>query len=95
MAQKAEDHGLQVGEDRDVLASSVPGGRCGCTGVFYPWRKTDRTGSFLSDVFQKDETKAEILDSFIKQYYAGTPFIPGELMLQEELEDSRRYWRNG
>ena len=33
------------------------------------------------------ETKAEILDSFIKQYYAGTPFIPGELMLSEELED--------
>ena len=35
----------------------------------------------------KGETKAEILDSFIKQYYAGTPFIPGELMLQEELEE--------
>ena len=33
------------------------------------------------------QTKAEILDSFIKQYYAGTPFIPGELMLQEELEE--------
>ena len=33
------------------------------------------------------ESKGEILDSFIKQYYAGTPFIPGELMLQEEVED--------
>ena len=30
---------------------------------------------------------SEILDSFIKQYYAGTPYIPGELMLQEDVED--------
>ena len=35
----------------------------------------------------KGESTSEILNSFILQYYAGTPFIPGELMLQEEVED--------
>ena len=30
---------------------------------------------------------AQILLDFVKQFYAGTPFIPRELMLQEEIED--------
>ncbi len=33
------------------------------------------------------EKLAEILGSFVKQFYAGTPFIPKELMLQTEIED--------
>mgnify|MGYP000621122843 CR=1 FL=1 len=33
------------------------------------------------------ETKAEILSSFIKQFYAGTPYIPGQIMLPEEIPD--------
>ncbi len=32
--------------------------------------------------------KADILQDFVKQFYAGTPFIPRELMLQYEIEDS-------
>ena len=28
-----------------------------------------------------------MLLDFVKQFYAGTPFIPRELMLQEEIED--------
>ncbi|NBJ91859.1 excinuclease ABC subunit UvrC [Parablautia muri] len=31
--------------------------------------------------------RAQILLDFVKQFYAGTPFIPRELMLQEEIED--------
>lgn len=31
--------------------------------------------------------KAGILENFVKQFYAGTPFIPRELMLQYEIED--------
>jgi len=31
--------------------------------------------------------KPQILEDFIKQFYAGTPFIPRELMLQYEIED--------
>lgn len=32
-------------------------------------------------------TRAQVLLDFVKQFYAGTPFIPKELMLQEEIED--------
>ena len=32
--------------------------------------------------------KADILQDFVKQFYAGTPFIPRELMLQYEIQDS-------
>ncbi len=31
--------------------------------------------------------KSQILLDFVKQFYAGTPFIPRELILQEEIED--------
>lgn len=34
------------------------------------------------------ESKAEILNSFVKQFYAGTPFVPHEIWVQEELEDA-------
>lgn len=34
------------------------------------------------------ESKAEILNSFAKQFYAGTPFVPHEIWVQEELEDA-------
>lgn len=33
------------------------------------------------------QANAEILSSFIKQYYSGVPFIPREIMLQTEIED--------
>jgi excinuclease ABC subunit C len=34
-----------------------------------------------------EEKEPEILDSFVKQFYAGTPFIPRELWLQYPLDD--------
>jgi len=34
-----------------------------------------------------DEEKKEILAAFLKQFYAGTPYIPRELMVQYELEE--------
>lgn len=34
------------------------------------------------------EDGRQILTSFVKQFYAGTPFVPRELWMQEELDDS-------
>lgn len=34
------------------------------------------------------EDRQQILTSFVKQFYAGTPFVPRELWVQTELEDS-------
>ena len=33
------------------------------------------------------KTKSELLSTFMKQFYAGTPFIPGEIMTHEEVEE--------
>ena len=33
------------------------------------------------------ESRGEILDGFVKQYYAGTPFIPREVWLQYPIEE--------
>ena len=30
----------------------------------------------------------EVLESFVKQFYSGTPFIPGEIMLETYIKDS-------
>ncbi len=42
-------------------------------------------------------TKPQILGDFVKQFYAGTPFIPRELMLQYEIEDTEllEKWLSG
>ena len=34
-----------------------------------------------------NDTRSQIIQEFIKQYYSGTPFIPKELMIQEEIEE--------
>lgn len=35
-----------------------------------------------------DDRKEEILTTFLKQFYAGTPYIPRELMIQYEIEEA-------
>lgn len=34
-----------------------------------------------------EKDKSQILTSFVKQFYAGTPFLPKELWIQQEIED--------
>lgn len=75
-------------EDRDILAVATDR-EDAVVQVFFirGGRLIGRDHFYLK--IQKDELKANIIDSFIKQYYAGTPFIPGILMVQEPLEDSK------
>ena len=35
-----------------------------------------------------DETRTDIMSTFIKQFYSGTPFIPREILLQESITES-------
>ena len=74
------------GEDRDVLAVASQE-EDAVVQVFFirGGRLIGRDHFYLR--ISKGESTSEILNSFILQYYAGTPFIPGELMLQEEVED--------
>lgn len=34
------------------------------------------------------EDEGQILNSFVKQFYAGTPFVPHEIWVQQEIEDA-------
>lgn len=74
------------GEDRDVLAVASQE-EDAVVQVFFirGGRLIGRDHFYLR--ISKGERASEILNSFILQYYAGTPFIPGELMLQDEVED--------
>ncbi|MBQ8184359.1 MAG: excinuclease ABC subunit UvrC [Lachnospiraceae bacterium] len=75
-------------EDKDILALASEG-EDAVVQVFFV-----RDGRLIGrDHFclhiSENEPAGEILNSFIKQFYAGTPFIPRELMIQEEIEDAR------
>ena len=74
------------GEDRDVLAVASEE-EDAVVQVFFirGGRLIGRDHFYLR--IAKGDSVPDILDSFIKQYYAGTPYIPGELMLQDEVED--------
>ena len=74
------------GEDRDILAVAKDS-EDAVVQVFFirGGRLIGRDHFFLRNA--SDSTKEELLTSFIKQFYAGSPFIPGELMLHEELKE--------
>lgn len=74
------------GDDRDVLAVAA-GEEDAVAQVFFirSGRLIGRDHFYLRTA--EGETEGDILLSFIKQFYAGTPYIPGELMLSEEIEE--------
>jgi len=75
------------GEDKDVIAAAIDA-TDGVVQVFFirDGRLIGRDHFYLK--VAESDTKEEILTTFIKQFYAGTPFIPRELMLQYEIEEA-------
>ena len=81
--QKITDH---PGEDKDIIAAAMENDDA-VVQVFFV-----RDGKLIGrDHFYMKtapgENRSGMLSSFLKQFYAGTPFIPREIMLQEEIED--------
>lgn len=74
------------GEDRDILAAASEGEDAVVQVFFIRGGRLIGRDHFYLRISNGEKT-ADILDSFIKQYYAGTPYIPGELMIQEEIKD--------
>ncbi|MDD6441501.1 MAG: excinuclease ABC subunit UvrC [bacterium] len=73
-------------EDRDVIAL-VKEKEDAIVQVFFIRNgKLIGRDHFYLKVAEGDEEK-DILESFIKQFYAGTPYIPAELMLQMEIDE--------
>ena len=82
--QKINDTG---GDDRDIIALAKAGDEA-VVAIFFI-----RNGKLLGrDHFHMggigDSEKSEILMDFVKQFYMGTPFIPKEILLQEEVSDT-------
>jgi excinuclease ABC subunit C len=74
------------GEDRDVVALAVDRDDAVAQVFFIRDGKLIGREHFYLRV-AAGEAKTDVLQSFLKQFYAGTPFIPGELMLPEEVEE--------
>ena len=90
--QKITDTGSL--EDRDIIAAAVSGKKAVVQVFFVREGKLTGRDHFRMDLGEGEEEKetdnaarAEILENFIKQFYAGTPFIPRELLIPEEIPD--------
>ncbi len=74
------------GEDKDVIALAKDD-RDAVVQVFFvrDGRLIGREHFYVT--INVGDTTQQILTSFIKQFYAGTPFIPKEVMLQTKIEE--------
>lgn len=72
--------------DRDILAYSFDGPDAVVQVFFIRQGKLlGREHFHLTTAI--NHNGGELLSSFIKQYYAGTPYIPRELLVEKEIED--------
>ncbi len=79
-----------VGENKDILGIAMERENMDADAVVQTFfirdgRLIGREHFYMTHVGGR--APAEILSEFIKQFYAGTPFIPRELMLPEDIED--------
>lgn len=74
------------GEDRDIIVLAMDD-RDAVVQVFFvrQGRLIGREHFHLT--IGAEDTPREVMSVFIRQYYAGTPFIPREIMLQTEIDD--------
>lgn len=79
-------------EDRDIIAAAMDESldlkeQDAVVQVFFmrSGRMIGRDHFYLR--VARGDTRSQVLSSFLKQYYAGTPFIPREIMLQTDIED--------
>ena len=84
--QKITDSGQ---EDRDIIAYAADGGDAVVQIFFMREGKLIGRDNFHLSVGEGDGP-AQIMTNFVKQFYAGTPFIPRALMLQHGLEENEQ-----
>ena len=74
------------GEDKDVIALAADEEDAVVQVFFIRDGKMIGRDHFYLRI-AADTSSSQVLLNFVKQFYAGTPFIPRELMLQEEIEE--------
>ncbi|SHM27301.1 Excinuclease ABC subunit C [Anaerosporobacter mobilis DSM 15930] len=86
MAQKQKITNMSNQEDKDIIAFARAGDEA-VVQVFFirNGKLIGREHYHLTGV--ENDTREGVMTSFVKQFYAGTPFIPRELLLQEDLEE--------
>lgn len=85
VAQKQKITGNR-GEEKDVLACYLEGSDAVVQSFFIREGKMIGRDDFHMTI-DKDETPAQVMNGFVKQFYAGTPYIPVEIHLPVEIED--------
>ncbi len=81
--QKADDADNM---DRDIIAFATAGNEAVAQVFFVRQGKmVGREHFYLTGV--ENETRPAIMTNFIKQFYSGTPYVPKELLLSEEVEE--------
>ena len=75
------------GEDKDIIAMASDEEDAVVQVFFIRDGKLIGRDHFHVRVGSED-TRSQVLAEFLKQFYAGTPFIPKEIMLQEEIEEA-------
>lgn len=73
--------------DRDIIAYAMEGNDAVVQVFFIRRGKVLGREHFHVELAPLD-TGRDVLTNFIKQYYAGSPYVPKELLLQEEIDDS-------
>ncbi len=74
------------GEDKDVIALAADDRDAVVQVFFIRGGKLIGREHFYVRIANEDTT-SQVLTSFVKQFYAGTPYLPKEIMLQEKVED--------
>lgn len=75
------------GDDQDVIALARDDGDAIAQVFFIRGGKLIGRDHFYLKA-AGGESDGDVLQSFLKQYYSGTPFIPKELMLSNEIDES-------
>lgn len=74
-------------EDKDIIAMASDGEDAVVQVFFVRDGKLIGRDHFRVDI-GSEVGSAQVLATFLKQFYAGTPFIPKEVMVQEEIEEA-------
>lgn len=82
--------------DKDIIAAAIDGNTCVVQAFFVREGRLIGRDKYNMELAATD-TRAEVITDFIKQFYAGIPFVPRQIMVQEELPDMKllEEWLSG
>lgn len=74
-------------KDKDVIAAAIEGNTCVMQAFFIREGRLIGRDKYNMELAATD-TRQEVITDFIKQFYGGMPFVPRQIMVQEELPEA-------